>query len=153
METKRPRRAREMAPSYEGGSRSIALPYRARLADAEAVFRVTLDIREARAEHLVCLDLDTRHRILGRRVVGIGSVAGVECHPREVFRGAVIASAAAIILVHNHPSGDPTPSAQDLDLTERLTEVGKVLGIPLLDHVVVAVGGFVSIMTSGKTRP
>ena len=150
----RPRRAREMAPSYEGGSRSIAVPYRARMTDAEAVYRATADIREARVEHLICLDLDVRHRIIGRRVVGIGSVTGVECHPREVFRGAIMASAAAVIIVHNHPSGDPAPSGHDRDLTDRLIEVGQIVGIQLLDHVVVAVGGFVSMVSGGKAaRP
>jgi DNA repair protein RadC len=67
-------------------------------------------------------------------------------HPREVFQPAVRDSAAAVILVHNHPSGDPTPSPEDVQLTERLVEAGRILGIRVLDHVVVALGGYASLM-------
>ena len=84
-------------------------------------------------------------------MVGLGSLTEVAVHPREVFRGAMIAGAAAVILAHNHPSGDPKPSADDVKLTQRLVEVGVLLGIPVLDHVIVAQDrDYVSLATEGK---
>ena len=99
------------------------------------------DLHVAQQEHFVCFDLNVRHRVIARRTVGIGSICGVEVHPREVFRQAIVNGAAAVILVHNHPSGDPTPSRQDVDLTARLREVGDLVGITVLDHVIVAAEG------------
>jgi DNA repair protein RadC len=78
-------------------------------------------------------------------VVHIGTLSGVEVHPREVFKPAIVQSAAAIILAHNHPSGDPSPSRQDLEMTERLRQAGTLLGIAVLDHIVFAAEGYVSI--------
>jgi DNA repair protein RadC len=97
----------------------------------------------------VAFDLDVRHRIIARRVVHIGTLSGVEVHPREVFRDAVVNQAAALILAHNHPSGDPSPSRQDIELTARLRQVGELLGIAVLDHVIVAADGFVSLADRG----
>jgi DNA repair protein RadC len=96
-------------------------------------------------EHLVAFDLNARHQVLERRVVHIGSLTGVEVHPREVFRGALINAAAAMIIAHNQPTGDPAPSRQDIELTRRLREVGDLLGIAVLDHVVVAADGYISL--------
>ena len=78
-----------------------------------------------------------------------GSLTGVEVHPREVFRPLIRASAAAALLCHNHPSGDPSPSRQDLELTARLKEVGELCGIAILDHVVVAAEGYTSLAERG----
>jgi DNA repair protein RadC len=116
-----------------------------RLGCALDVFAELADVRSLMQEHLVAFDLNARHQVLERRVVHIGSLTGVEVHPREVFRGAVINAAAAMIIAHNHPSGDPTPSRQDIDLTRRLREVGDLLGIAVLDHVVVAADGYISL--------
>jgi DNA repair protein RadC len=113
------------------------------------VFGQLTSIRRADREHFVVFDLDVRHRIIARRVVHIGTLSGVEVHPREVFRDATLNTAAAIILAHNHPSGDPTPSRQDLELTARLRQVGELHGINVLDHVVVASDGFVSLADRG----
>jgi DNA repair protein RadC len=120
-----------------------------RLACAEDVYRYLADVRIADREHFVALDLDTRHRLIDKRVVHIGTLTGVECHPREVFRPAIVNAAAAIIVAHNHPSGDPTPSRQDLEVTARLREVGELVGIELLDHVVLAEDGFTSLASRG----
>jgi DNA repair protein RadC len=106
-------------------------------------------IRKADREHFVVFDLDVRHRIIARRVVHIGTLSGVEVHPREVFRDAIVNASAAVILAHNHPSGDPTPSRQDLEITARLRQVGELLGITVLDHVIVADDGFVSLADRG----
>lgn len=92
------------------------------------------------------LAVDVHNRLIGEPIeVARGNVCGVEVHPREVFRAAMRAGAAGIILAHNHPSGDPTPSSEDVALTRHLVKVGKLTGIPVLDHVVVCAGDHRSI--------
>lgn len=141
-----PARAWEAVPSYRPGSDTIAnAPPSLRISCARDAWQATRDIHEAHQEHLIVFDLNVRHKIMVRRVMAIGSSTGVEVHPREVFRQAIANGAVAVLLVHNHPSGDHTPSRQDLDLTARLREVGEICGIPLLDHVVVSCNGFQSI--------
>jgi DNA repair protein RadC len=93
--------------------------------------------------HVVCLD--TKNQVLGTHRISIGTLDRSLIHPREVFRPAIKDAAKAVLLVHNHPSGDPTPSDDDLTLTSRLEEAGKTLGIGVLDHIVVARNGAVSI--------
>lgn len=92
-------------------------------------------------EHFWALALNTKNGLLRAIEVSIGSLNASIVHPREVFKGAVRLSAASVVLVHNHPSGDPTPSGADLQLTRRLVRAGDVLGIDLLDHVVIGDGG------------
>jgi DNA repair protein RadC len=99
--------------------------------------------REQR-EHFLVLLLNARHEVMAKVTVSIGSLNASIVHPREVFLPAVIGSAASIVLVHNHPSGDPEPSEEDLSITRRLVEAGELLGIGVLDHVVVASRGVVS---------
>jgi len=100
--------------------------------------------REQR-EHFLVLLLNARHEVVARETVSVGSLNASIVHPREVFRPAVLASAAAIVLVHNHPSGDPEPSEEDLSITKRLVQAGELLGISVLDHVIVAGRGVVSL--------
>ena len=88
-------------------------------------------------ESFYALHLDVRHRIVDIDKVSTGSMVGVEVHPREVFRGALLSGAHAMIFVHNHPSGDATPSRQDEELTKRLRDVGELMGIRVLDHIIV----------------
>jgi DNA repair protein RadC len=120
-----------------------------RIASAEDVYRETEDIRDLPQEHLIVFYLNARHCILERRTLNIGSASGVECHPRDVFRGAILANACGIIIVHNHPSGDTSPSRPDIELTARISEAGEIMGIPLLDHVIVGSGGYTSLSSSG----
>jgi DNA repair protein RadC len=102
------------------------------------VARVVLEsVRHARRENFFALLLDARHRILSFRVVSVGSLESSLVHPREVFTAAVREGAAALVVAHNHPSGDATPSVEDREVTDRLREVGELMGIELLDHVVV----------------
>ena len=96
-------------------------------------------------EFFIVLDIDTKGKILEKREVFKGSLAMSVVHPREVFKNAIKNSAASIVCVHNHPSGDPTPSMEDLLTTINLIEVGDVVGIEMLDHIVVAKEGYVSI--------
>jgi DNA repair protein RadC len=110
----------------------------------ETVFQLTKDIRGANREHFVGFYLNTRNQVLRREVISIGSLNASIVHPREVFTPAIAVSAASLILAHNHPSGDPTPSEEDLAITRRLTEAGRLLGIDILDHVVVARDSYAS---------
>jgi DNA repair protein RadC len=96
-------------------------------------------------EIFLMLALDARHALIADFEVARGSLTGVEIHPREVFRPLIKVGAAAAVAVHNHPSGDPTPSTADLELTERLHAAGVLLAIPIIDHVVVADGGWISV--------
>lgn len=93
--------------------------------------------------------LDIRHRVQFESCAARGSLTGVEVHPRDIFRPLIRASAAAVIFCHNHPSGDPTPSRQDIELTARLRDVGELCGISVLDHVVVGAEGFISLADRG----
>jgi DNA repair protein RadC len=106
-------------------------------------------LRDAEQEHFCVLLLDGRHRVLGDEVVSLGTLTASLVHPREVFRPALRAGAAALILVHNHPSGDPEPSPEDRAVTQRLAQAGELLGIPVLDHVVVAERGYRSFRDEG----
>ena len=93
--------------------------------------------------------LDTKHRMIKEVCVSVGCLDSTIVHPREVFRPAVAEAAAAVILVHNHPSGDPAPSAEDRAVTRRLAATAEVLGVELLDHVIVARQGCVSLRDAG----
>ena len=99
-------------------------------------------------EHFGVLLLDSRHGVIARQTVTIGSLDRSLVHPREVFRPAIVHRAARIVLFHNHPSGDPSPSPEDLALTRRLVEVGQTLGIEVLDHIVLGDGIFESLRES-----
>jgi DNA repair protein RadC len=106
-------------------------------------------LRDAPHERFLVLLLDGRHRVLREATASQGTLTASLVHPREVFRPALREAAAAVILVHNHPSGDPTPSREDREVTERLVQVGEILGIPVLDHVIVAERGYVSLREDG----
>ena len=110
----------------------------------ENVYELTRDIRGLNREHFVGFYLNSRNQVLRREIISIGSLNASIVHPREVFLPAVAMSAASIILAHNHPSGDPTPSEEDLAITRRLVDAGRLLGIELLDHVVVARDAYAS---------
>jgi DNA repair protein RadC len=94
-------------------------------------------MRESKKEHFVELCLDTKNQIIREDTISIGSLNANVVHPREVFRTALIESAAHIIVAHNHPSGDPTPSREDIEITKKLVETGKIMGIEVLDHVII----------------
>ncbi len=117
-------------------SHAVARHYRSRLRDLKhETFRVLL--------------LDAKRRLLREALISEGSLTASLVHPREAFLQAVRASAAAVIFVHNHPSGDPTPSPEDLELTQRLIEAGRLLGIQVLDHVIIGADRVVSLADQG----
>jgi len=103
----------------------------------------------ARQESFFALLLDGRHRLMGELQVSLGTLTASLVHPREVFREAIRAAAAAIVIVHNHPSGDPSPSEEDREVTMRLVEAGELVGIRVLDHVIISEGGYFSFSEGG----
>jgi DNA repair protein RadC len=116
-------------------------------ADAAEVLRA--HIGDSDREHFDALLLDTRNRVVGVHCVSVGSLNASVVHPREVFKAAILANAAAVILGHNHPSGDESPSAEDTALTQRLKQAGEILGIPVLDHLVLGESAFHSFRERG----
>lgn len=107
--------------------------------------RFSAALLEQKREHFFALALNAKGVVEGEFLIAIGSLTSVHVTPREAFRPLVIASAAQAIFVHNHPSGDPTPSPQDIALTDCLFRAGALLGIRMVDHVIVAREGFVSM--------
>jgi DNA repair protein RadC len=108
------------------------------------------DLRYQKKEHYGLLFLNTRNEVIKKKLdVSVGSLNASIVHPRETFRDAISHTAAAIILVHNHPSGDPTPSKEDISLTARMVEAGTLLGIPVFDHLIIGDGIFVSLKAKG----
>lgn len=136
------------------GRRLSARPAQSRLfepepARAAARVRTPEDLAELVAPHLAERDrehcllaaLDTKHRVLELRTVSIGSVDHTFMEPREIFRDALLAGAAAVAVAHNHPSGDPAPSPEDRAVTRRIVRAGETLGVPLVDHLIVGTAG------------
>lgn len=109
------------------------------------------ELESEKRELFVVILLDVRNCVICHQVVAIGTLSNTLVHPREVFYPAIRHKAASIILVHNHPSGDPSPSKEDYDVTKNLVEVGKVMGIPVHDHLIVGEGGYVSLRQKGFT--
>ncbi len=107
------------------------------LQDPAATAETLTDMRRASQEMFVVLSLDMKNRVIDRTLVSLGTVNATVCHPREVFRPAIMNGAVSVIVAHNHPSGDPTPSAEDMKITRQLVEAGKIIGIPVLDHIVI----------------
>ena len=97
----------------------------------------------------MAINLNSKLRVESKSVVSIGNLDSAPVHPREVFGPAVRRGAAAVIVAHNHPSGDPTPSHQDVDVTMRLLDASKIIGIKLMDHVIVGNGRFTSMKAEG----
>ena len=101
------------------------------------IFELFRDLYNETKEHFVTLHLDGKNKILCKDPVSIGSLNQSIVHPREVFKTALLSNAAAIILVHNHPSGDPSASKQDIAITNRLKEAGEIMGVNVLDHIII----------------
>jgi len=140
-------RAARVAAAFELGRRAIESEQRRDvLGQPEDVLRIVGPrLAGLQQEVFLAIGVDIRNGLLDIVEVARGTVHGVEVHPREVVRPLVRMAAAGAVLVHNHPSGDPTPSAEDIALTRRLRAVGELLGIPIVDHVVIADRSFRSI--------
>lgn len=107
------------------------------------------EIRDQRREHFLCLYLNARNQVIFKEVVSIGSLSASIVHPREVFQAAITHSAASVVLAHNHPSGDVSPSRDDIELTRRLVRAGEIMGIDVLDHIIMAAEDFLSMKERG----
>ncbi len=119
------------------------------LSPADAAEILMPEFSARAVEQFGVLLLDTRHRVIRATVLSIGSLDGAAAQPREVFRQAVMASAAAMVLFHNHPSGDPQPSREDVELTRRVAAAGALMGIGVIDHLVLGDGRYCSLKESG----
>lgn len=117
-----------------------------KIATPQAVFKLLKPlIGNKKKEHFLLLSLDSKNNLLSLDTISIGTINVSLAHPREIFQAAIKNSAATIILAHNHPSGDPTPSDNDLKITQRLLEISQLLGIKLIDHIIITADNFYSI--------
>lgn len=118
--------------------------------DPETVVKaVRAGIMDKAKEHFKLILLNPRNKIVGISTISIGTLNASLVHPREVFKDAIKHSAASIVLAHNHPSGDPDPSEDDLTITKRLTEAGKIFGVEVIDHIIIGKNGFFSFKEKG----
>ncbi len=123
---------------------------RATISTSEDVVKaVKAQLKGKKKEHFLAVLLNSRNQILRTAEISIGSLNATVVHPREVFKEALAANAAAVIFVHNHPSGDPQPSDDDIKLTKRLVEAGRIMGVEVLDHVIVSDRGSASMKSKG----
>jgi len=116
---------------------SLAYPSSVTIRDSQSAYRLLVPLFDGLdREHFMIVGLDAKHAVIGINTVSIGSVTMSIVHPREVFKPLILMNASAVLLAHNHPSGDSTPSQEDRALTRRLKDSGELLGITVLDHVV-----------------
>lgn len=121
------------------------MPKKISLTSPQAVVNYLKEkIGREKKEHFIILSLDGRNNLIRENIVSVGTLNANLVHPREVFKEAIDARAVSIIIVHNHPSGDPEPSEDDLEITKRLVEAGKILGIEVVDHIIITKTGFIS---------
>ena len=145
-------RAAQILAAVEIGRRTLVRPRRDRVQILTALDAAKLLVPEFGArpvEHFGVLLLDTKHRVLRATVISVGTLDASIVHPREVFRAATAGGAAAIVLFHNHPSGDPAPSDDDIALTRRLIKAGELMGISVIDHVILGDGRYFSYREKG----
>lgn len=120
-----------------------------RFTSPQQVFEMFHDLIHETKEHFLTLHLDGKNRIICLDRVAVGSLNQCVVHAREVFKSALLSSASALILAHNHPSGDPGPSSEDISITRRLKEAGELIGIKVLDHIIIGDGQYVSFVEKG----
>jgi DNA repair protein RadC len=131
----------EVATDYIGSSK--------RFTSSREVFELFNFMKNETKEHFLAIHLDSKNRILCLDHISSGSLNASIVHPREVFKACLLSSAAAVLFLHNHPSGDPEPSREDLELTTRLKEGGELLGIRVLDHIIIGSGRYISLADQG----
>ena len=147
-----PAKAARLAAAFEAGLRALTFPdeLAAPLANSEAVFsRYGRPLMASRVERFVLIAVDSKNRPRAEREVARGGRTTCQVDPAEVFRLLIAESASGAIFLHNHPSGDPSPSPQDLELTERLTAAGSLLDIRILDHLIIGNGRYTSLRDAG----
>lgn len=144
-----PAKACEIVACFEMGRRLLQNKKEALILSPQEVWQELKDIRDHKKEHFVIFYLDTRNQEIKRETISVGTLNANLVHPREVFEPAIKHNAAHILVAHNHPSGNTEPSAEDIEVTKRLVEAGKLLGIEVLDHVIVSQAGFASFKEQG----
>ena len=147
-----PAKAARLAAAFEAGSRGLRAPDAgaAPLSNSETVFlRYGRRLMNSRVERFIVVSVDAKNRARAEREVARGGRTSCQVDPAEVFRLLVSESASGAIFIHNHPSGDPEPSSQDLELTERLAAAGSLLEIRVLDHIIVGSGRYTSLRDAG----
>ncbi|MDD4607489.1 MAG: DNA repair protein RadC [Patescibacteria group bacterium] len=137
-------KALQVIAALEFGKR-LSLKQKSEILSAEDVWKLCVDIRNSKKEHFIVFYLDTQNKLIERQIISIGTLNASLVHPREVFEPAVSLHVASIIVAHTHPSGDIKPSDDDLAITKRLIEAGKILGIELSDHIIFSADGFLSL--------
>ena len=137
----------ELACRVEGYSETVAKPLLKTPEDVAALVKARL--KEKKKEYFLAILLDTRSQLIKVAEISVGSLDTIVVHPREVFKEAISASAASVIFVHNHPSGNPEPSEDDRKLTKRLAEAGEIVGIDVLDHVIITDKKYLSMKREG----
>lgn len=145
-------KAAQLAAAMELSRRATLaqLHDRPQIRGPEDIYALLSDaLRQEKREHFVAVLMDTKNKVLKTETISIGTLDSSLVHPREVFRAAIREGAACMIVAHNHPSGDPTPSPEDIQVTKRLQEVGKLVGIELLDHIIVGDGDYTSLRQRG----
>ncbi len=118
------------------------------ISNAQTVYALFSFLQQETKEHFIALHLDAKNRILCIDRVSAGTMTNSVIHPREVFKTALLSSATSLLLIHNHPSGDPAPSREDILITEKLKGAGEIMGIAVLDHVIIG-DGYVSLKEKG----
>ena len=141
-------KAAQIVAAFELARRRL-LHERIRVKEARDVLPFVHGIRDKRQEYFVCLSLNGAHEVIETRVVTVGLLDSNQVHPREVFADPLGDRAAAVIFAHNHPSGNLSPSPEDIGLTKRLVEAGRLLGIEVLDHLIVTKRGYLSLKQQG----
>lgn len=139
-----PAKACEIVACFELGKRLLKDKKAVLILSPEEIWRELKDIRVRKKEHFIVFYLNVRNQIIEKEIVSFGTLNANLVHPREVFEPAIKNSAAQIIIAHNHPSGDAEPSEDDIEITKRLVESGKILGIEIIDHIIVTETGFLS---------
>lgn len=142
-------KATQLVACFELGRRLLKDKKSTLLFQPKDVYDECKDIRDHKKEHFVIFYLDSRNQAIKREVISVGTLSASIVHPREVFEPAIQANAAQLIVAHNHPSGDLSPSEEDKEITKRLVAAGKLLGIELVDHVIISKQGYLSLREQG----
>ncbi|MEF2246455.1 JAB domain-containing protein [Paenibacillus sp. IITD108] len=138
------KQVKEKGARYDLESKIIRSPQ-----DAYNIITTVLDLENEAVEHFGILTLNTKNAIAGVHVISIGTLNTTLVHPREVFKSAILNNAASLVCFHNHPSGCPSPSPEDINLTKKLIEAGSIIGIDVLDHIIVGDDRFTSLKEDG----
>ena len=122
---------------------------KANASNAEEAFEILKEYGNSDREMFFILHMNSRNNLITNEIVAVGTLDRINIHPREIFKRAILQSSASIILAHNHPSGDVNPSQEDLDMTKKMKEVSKIVGITILDHIVFSGKEYYSMLNHG----